>query len=83
MAYMTSKERKKFFRASGNDKYLALQTRPLRVKVYARVSTEHESQINALANQLEWYKSQMYDRGMFLHEPHHKIKTYVSTLHHH
>lgn len=26
------------------------------VAVYARVSTEHEAQINALENQLEWYK---------------------------
>lgn len=24
--------------------------------MYARVSTEHEAQINALENQLEWYK---------------------------
>ena len=28
----------------------------MRVAVYARVSTEHEAQINALENQLEWYK---------------------------
>ena len=28
----------------------------MRVAVYARVSTEHEAQINALGNQLEWYK---------------------------
>lgn len=28
----------------------------MRVVVYARVSTEHEAQINALENQLEWYK---------------------------
>ena len=28
----------------------------IRVAVYARVSTEHEEQINALENQLEWYK---------------------------
>lgn len=28
----------------------------MRVAVYARVSTEHETQINALENQLEWYK---------------------------
>lgn len=29
----------------------------MRVAVYARVSTEHEAQINALENQLEWYLS--------------------------
>lgn len=28
----------------------------MRAVVYARVSTEHEAQINALENQLEWYK---------------------------
>ncbi|WP_343215805.1 recombinase family protein [Faecalibacterium prausnitzii] len=28
----------------------------MRTAVYARVSTEHEAQINALENQLEWYK---------------------------
>ena len=28
----------------------------IRTAMYARVSTEHEAQINALENQLEWYK---------------------------
>ena len=28
----------------------------IRAAVYARVSTEHEAKINALENQLEWYK---------------------------
>ena len=28
--------------------------------VYARVSTEHEAQINALENQLEWYKIECF-----------------------
>ncbi len=27
-----------------------------RVVIYARVSTEHEAQISALSNQLEWYQ---------------------------
>lgn len=27
-----------------------------RVVIYARVSTEHETQISALENQLDWYK---------------------------
>lgn len=54
--YMDKEERKRFFRAAGDNKDKALRTRVLRVKVYARVSTEHESQINALMNQLEWYK---------------------------
>ena len=30
--------------------------RQLRVGIYARVSTEHEAQISALENQLDWYK---------------------------
>ncbi len=63
--YMTRKERKQFFRSADANKEKALRTRPLRVKVYARVSTEHESQINALQNQLEWYKSQIYDNWEF------------------
>ncbi len=29
---------------------------PKRIVIYARVSTEHEAQINALENQLDWYK---------------------------
>ena len=29
--------------------------KPVRVAVYARVSTEHEAQVLALDNQLEWY----------------------------
>lgn len=62
---MTCNERKRFFRETSNNKYLALSSRPLRVKVYARVSTEHESQINALKNQLEWYLSQLYDNWIF------------------
>ena len=28
----------------------------LRVVIYARVSTEHEAQMYALENQLEWYR---------------------------
>lgn len=31
------------------------QDKPVRVAVYARVSTEHEAQVLALDNQLEWY----------------------------
>ena len=27
-----------------------------RVVIYARVSTEHEAQISALENQMDWYK---------------------------
>lgn len=65
MSFMSKKEKKKFFRESANDKYLALRSRPLRVKVYARVSTEHESQINALENQKEWYKSQICQNWVF------------------
>ena len=32
----------------------------MRVAVCARVSTEHEAQINALENQLEWYKIECF-----------------------
>lgn len=65
MSFMSKKEKKKFFRESANDKYLALRSRPLRVKVYARVSTEHESQVSALENQKEWYKSQIFQNWIF------------------
>ena len=33
------------------------QENVIRVAVYARVSTEHEAQVLALDNQLEWYTS--------------------------
>ncbi len=36
--------------------YNNLNQNKIRVVVYARVSTEHEAQINALENQLEWYE---------------------------
>lgn len=65
MEFMTSKYRKKFFREAGSDIGLALGTRPLRVRVYARVSTEHESQINALENQKEWYSLQIKSNWIF------------------
>ncbi|MBQ9374830.1 MAG: hypothetical protein IJU04_00630 [Ruminococcus sp.] len=29
---------------------------PKNVAIYARVSTEHEAQLSALENQLDWYK---------------------------
>ena len=29
---------------------------PWNVAIYARVSTEHDAQLSALENQLEWYK---------------------------
>ena len=29
---------------------------PKNVVIYARVSTEHEAQLSALENQLDWYK---------------------------
>jgi len=32
-------------------------TKELKVAVYARVSTEHEEQLSALENQIDWYKS--------------------------
>lgn len=59
--FMNRKERKSFFRECGMDKNKALLTHPLRIKIYARVSTEHESQLNALENQLDWYKYRIKD----------------------
>ena len=32
--------------------------RPRKVAVYGRVSTEHEAQLSALENQLQWYEDQ-------------------------
>ena len=34
-------------------------TKKIRVVFYARVSTEHEAQINAFDNQIEWYKTEL------------------------
>ena len=34
-------------------------TKTIRVAFYARVSTEHEAQINAFNNQIEWYKAEL------------------------
>lgn len=63
--YMSRKERKHFFRDMGKNKDGALYTRKLRVKVYARVSTAHESQINALRNQIKWYQDRIASNWEF------------------
>ena len=34
----------------------SMEYRKRTVVIYARVSTEHEAQISALENQLDWYK---------------------------
>ena len=34
------------------------RNRPRKVAVYGRVSTEHEAQLSALENQLQWYEDQ-------------------------
>ena len=65
MTFMTMEERKRFFREAGRRQDIALYTKPLRVKVYARVSTEHESHVNALENQIEWYKTKIADNWVF------------------
>ena len=46
-----------YFRKASKDYILSIdKTRRIRVAVYARVSTEHEEQIEALKNQIQWYK---------------------------
>ena len=35
------------------------ENEPIRVAIYGRVSTEHEAQLSALDNQLEWYDTQV------------------------
>lgn len=37
------------------DRTIQVRERSRRVAFYARVSTEHEAQISALQNQIEWY----------------------------
>ena len=45
---------------------------PKRAAIYARVSTEHEAQILALGNQLEWY-----DEWLKFHPEYKEVKRYV------
>ena len=46
-----------YFRKADKDYILSAdKTRMIRVAVYARVSTEHEEQVEALKNQIQWYK---------------------------
>ena len=46
-----------YFRKADKDYILNVdKTRMIRVAVYARVSTEHEEQVEALKNQIQWYK---------------------------
>ena len=44
-----------------SNKYRTSLNDTVRVCFYARVSTQHEAQINALSNQLEWYNSVLRD----------------------
>ena len=44
-----------------SNKYRTSLNDTVRVCFYARVSTQHEAQINALSNQLEWYDSVLRD----------------------
>lgn len=45
---------------------------PRDVVIYARVSAEHEAQLSALDNQIEWYKPLLEQ-----HPDWHLVRTYV------
>lgn len=58
MSYMKQHFREPHFfieSAEGNDYIGNYKNRPRRVVFYGRVSTEHEEQLSALGNQMEWY----------------------------
>ena len=55
-----------------SNKYKTSVNEPIRVAFYARVSTAHESQVNALENQVEWYNSILRD-----HPNWQKINVYI------
>ena len=59
----------------GNPFSLLDKNRPRRMVFYGRVSTEHEAQLSALENQIQWYNDQakyhpnwtVLDKYIFLH----------------
>lgn len=55
-----------------SNRYRINQNDKVRVCFYGRVSTQHEAQINALDNQLQWYESILKD-----HPNWEKVKVYV------
>lgn len=55
-----------------SNRYRTNQNDKVRVCFYGRVSTQHEAQINALDNQLQWYESILKD-----HPNWEKVKVYV------
>ena len=55
-----------------SNRYRTNQNDKVRVCFYGRVSTQHEAQINALDNQLQWYESVLKD-----HPNWEKVKVYV------
>lgn len=62
-----------YFRKADKDYILNIDRgRILRVAIYARVSTEHEEQIEALKNQIQWYKNLVdaHPNWMFDEEAH-------------
>lgn len=65
VSYMNKAERKRFFREARGNREMTFNTRVLRVKAYARVSTEHESQQNALVGQMQWCISQIRGNWKF------------------
>lgn len=51
---------------------ISRESQPREVAIYARVSTEHEAQLSALGNQLDWYKPIMAE-----HKNWHLVEKYV------
>ncbi len=51
----------KMLHGNVSNKYRTLQNDKVRVCFYGRVSTQHEAQMNALENQMQWYDSILSD----------------------
>ena len=62
----------KFNSHNVSNKYRTSQNDKVRVVFYGRVSTQHEAQVNALDNQLQWYESVLKD-----HPNWEKVNVYV------
>lgn len=62
----------KMLHGNVSNKYRTLQNDKVRVCFYGRVSTQHEAQMNALENQMQWYDSILSD-----HPNWEKINVYV------
>lgn len=69
MEIMSIKDRTNYFYMTGKEHIIYLNdSKILRVAVYARVSTEHKEQLEALDNQIAWYRDEVARHSNWIYD---------------